>query len=172
MSDSRLRRISFDDKGFVVDIPVLDETHFVSWRSIDTIIFGSEIIYKDHSEFIIYLNQPPVVELKQNPWWLNKLTFWMKSKNKKKIRISDAWNMDFSKIISNARLYLEDVKDVNINDDKRKGTLISRIEIKNNNGTAIKEQWQPERISDLKWEMVYDRHGRAVEDIYNRDKGR
>ncbi len=171
MNNDRLRRISFNNEGFTMDIPILDETHFVSWSSIDTIIFGPEIIYRDHSEFIIYLNQPPVIKLKQDAWWLNKLTFWMKNKNKKKIRISDVWNMDFSNIISNAKLYLKDVKEVDIDNDKRKGTLIKRTEIKKNNSTVIKEQWQPERTPDLKWEMVYDRYNRTVEDIYNRDKG-
>ena len=171
MSTDKLRTISFDDKGFILNIPILDESHFVSWNSIDTIIFGPEIIYRDHSEFIIYLNQPPVIKLKQDAWWLNKLTFWTKNKKNQKIRMSDVWNRDFSNFISNANLYLKNVQNVDINKDKRKGTLIKRTEVSDRNSTVIKEHWKPERTTELKWEMVYDRYNRTVADIYYRDKG-
>lgn len=171
MGNVRLRTISFDYEGFVLDIPILDETHFVAWNSIDTIIFGPEIIYRDHSEFIIYLNQPPVIKLKQNAWWVNKFTFWIKNKKIQKIRISDVWNSDFSNVINNAKLYLKNVQEVDMDHNKRKGILIKRTEIKNANSTVIKEHWKPERTIELKWEMVYDRYNRTVADIYYRDKG-
>ena len=166
-----LRTISYDKLGYKLDIPILDQTHFISWDSIDTIIYGSEIIYHDHSEFIIYLNKPPVFRLKENPWWLNKWTFWIKNKNIKKIRMSDEWNKGFSTFIENIKPYLKNVQDVDINIDIRKGTLVKRTEIKKDNNIATKEQWKPERKPDFKWEMVYDRYNRTVADIYYRDNG-
>ncbi|MGU3375984.1 hypothetical protein [Chryseobacterium sp. M5A1_1a] len=171
MSYDRLKTITFNDKGYTLNIPILDETHFVSWSSIDTIIFGLEMIYRDHSELLLYLNQPPVIKLKENAWWLNRFTFWMKSKKNKKIRISNEWNRNFSDFISNAKKYLLNVQDIDIENDKRKGTLISRTEIKKHNSSIIKEKWKPEKSTDLKWEMVYDRYKRTVADIYYRDKG-
>ncbi len=171
MSNDRLRTISFDHEGFILYIPILDETHFVSWNSIDTIIFGPEIIYRDHSEFIIYLNQPPIIRLKEDAWWLNKLTFWMKNKKRTKIRMSDVWNKDFPNFIMNAKLYLKNVQNIDINNDKRKGVLISRTETIKDDSVVIKEQWKPERTADFKWEMVYDRYNRTVADIYYKDKG-
>ncbi|RZM30222.1 MAG: hypothetical protein EOO88_01605 [Pedobacter sp.] len=171
MTDEKLKTISFNAQGFTLINPILDERHFISWESIDTIIFGPEIIYTDHSEFIIYLNQPPEILLTQGAWWLNKITFWMKSKTKKKIRISDEWNRDFSKFMSEAKLYLEDVHDVDITEDIRRGVLVSRTVVKDDNRTTIQEHWTPERTTDFKWKMVYDRYNRTVADIYNRDKG-
>lgn len=166
-----LRTVSYNDLGYTLTIPILDQIHFISWDSIETIIYGSEIIYHDHSEFIIYLNKPPIITLRENPWWLNKYTFWMGSKRNKKIRMSDEWNKGFSTFIENIEPYLNNVQDVDINRDKRKGTLVNRTEIKKNNSTVIKEHWKPERRTDLAWEIVYDRYNRTVADIYYRDNG-
>ncbi|KFF25366.1 hypothetical protein [Chryseobacterium vrystaatense] len=171
MNHHRLRKISFNDEGFTLDIPILDETHFISWNSIDTIIYGPEILYKDHSEFIIYLNRPPVIRLKENAWWLNRWTFRIKNKKKRKIRISDEWNRDFSVFIINISRYLENVKNVDLDRDRRKGILINRTETRKANSIEIKEHWKPEKTTDFKWEMVFDRYNKTVEDIYHRDKG-
>ncbi|MFP3596970.1 hypothetical protein [Chryseobacterium sp. SIMBA_029] len=95
----------------------------------------------------------------------------MKNKSRTKIRISDEWNRDFSKMISNAKLHLKNVHEVDMYSDKRKGTLIKRTENNQNGNTVITEQWKPERTTDFKWEMVYDRYNRTVADIYYRDKG-
>lgn len=169
MSDDKLKTMTFNQEGYTLDIPVLDETHFVSWNSIDTIIFGPETIYHDHSEFIIYLNKPPIIKLKENAWWLNRLTFRLKNKNNRKIRISDEWNRDFSNFIDQAKVHLKNVQKVDMN--RRKGTLIKRTEVKKAGTIITTEQWKPEKTTNLKWEMIYDRHNRTVVDIYNRDKG-
>lgn len=166
-----LDSISYSDAGFVIDIPINDIVKYISWDSIDTIIYGPEIIYHDHSEFIIYLNSPPIITLKENPWWLNKYTFWMRNKNIKKNRIYDIGNKDFSTFIQNIKPYLNKVKDIDINKDRRKGTLIKKNEIRENNKTIIKEHWKPEQSMDFDWEMVYDRNNRTVSDIYYRDNG-
>jgi hypothetical protein len=166
-----LKTITYDESGYKLDIPILDQTCFISWDSIETIIYGPEIIYHDHSEFIIYLNKPPVVTLKENPWWLNKYTFWMRSKNNKKLRMSDEWNKGFTTFIENIKRYLENVQEIDLYRDARKGTLVKRTEVKENNKTIVKEHWKPERKLGLKWEMVYDKYNRTVEDIYNRDNG-
>lgn len=171
MRNNLLRTISFNQLGYTLDIPILDETHFVSWNTIDTILFGPEIIYGDHCEFIIYLNEPPVIRLKENAWWLNRLTFFMKIKKIKKIRVSDEWNKNFSDFIVQAQKYLPNVHPVDIGYDKRKGTLEYRTETKENNKIIIKQKWKPERYTGIKWEMVYDKYNRTVQDIYDRDKG-
>lgn len=171
MSDDKLKTMTFNQEGYTLNIPVLDETHFVSWNSIDTIIFGPETIYHDHSEFIIYLNRPPIIRLKENAWWLNKLTFRLKNKHIRKIRISDEWNRDFANFIDHAKIYLKNVNEVNINVDQRKGNLIKRTEVKKADTIITTEQWKPEKTTNLKWQMVYDRDNRTVVDIYNRDKG-
>lgn len=171
MSDDKLKTMTFNQEGYTLNIPVLDETHFVSWNSIDTIIFGPETIYHDHSEFIIYLNRPPIIRLKENAWWLNKLTFRLKNKHIRKIRISDEWNRDFANFIDHAKIYLKNVNEGNINVDQRKGNLIKRTEVKKADTIITTEQWKPEKTTNLKWQMVYDRDNRTVADIYNRDKG-
>ncbi|SDJ20341.1 hypothetical protein [Chryseobacterium jejuense] len=171
MSTDTLRTMVFNREGFILNIPILDEIHFFAWDSIDTILYGAEILYHDHSEFIMYLNQPPIIKLKENAWWLNRLTFWIKNRKNKKIRISDEWNKDFSDFIGNAKKYLPHVQDIDLDNDKRKGTLINRTKVEKNNRSVIIEKWKPERTTSLQWKMVYDRYSRSVEDIYNRDKG-
>ncbi|MEL1253908.1 hypothetical protein AAEO57_08980 [Flavobacterium sp. DGU38] len=67
--------ITYNKTGFIILKPVRDETHFIPWDTIETIIYGDSRIYHDHEEFIIYLSEPPVITLKQNAWWLNKMFF-------------------------------------------------------------------------------------------------
>lgn len=164
-------RIYYNKNEFIIDRTIRDELHFVKWDSIDTIIFGSDAIYDDHSEYIIYLNMPSTVILKDKPWWLNKITFFLRSKSNTKIRIRDDFNQDFYQFIENIALYLGKEKVTNVLLDSQKRKIIKTETRVYENKTVIVERSIPERSTQLRWKMVYDRLGRSVDEIYERDRG-
>src|SRR6478735_12731903 len=117
-------RIYYSKDEFIIDRAIRDELHFIKWNSIETIIFGSDLIYDDHSEYIIYLNLPVTKKLKDKSWWLNKLTFFLTSKNSKKVRIRDDFNQDFYQFIENITPFLGREKVANVLADNRKREII------------------------------------------------
>ncbi len=164
-------RIYYNKDEFIIDRTIRDELHLVRWDSIDTIIFGSDVIYDDHSEYIIYLNTPSIVTLKEKPWWLNKITFFLRSKSNTKIRIRDDFNQDFYQFVENIASYLGKEKVINVLYDNRKGKIVKTETHVYENKTVFIERGVAEKSSQLRWKMVYDRFGRSVDEIYERDRG-
>lgn len=84
-----------DFLGFKIVDSVSETTCFIKWNSIETIIFSPNTNYEDAAQWIIYLNEPPRWNLKTNPWWLNKITFFLKNKKNKKIRMRGDFTKNF-----------------------------------------------------------------------------
>ena len=138
-TDADKNRITYDDKGFTIDIPLFDETNFIAWDSI------KKIIYSDAPEeermFVVYLTRPLVVTLKEHPHWINKYTFkWSNSKPIMEVRIkaSTIGFRDFAKEISE---YLDNVQIPNM-DRRRNGVLVNRTEKNTAHTREITELWK------------------------------
>jgi hypothetical protein len=165
MEEDYSHTITYDKTGFTIDKPVRDETHFVKWDSVETIIYGDSRIYHDHEEFIIYLSSPALIILKENAWWLNKMFFWITPKKSKKIRLRTDFVKGFNSFNEKIKDYLQNVITVD-DQDSRKGTLIQKEVQTTENKTIVTEKWKPLKTENLHWKMVYDKHNRTVNDIY------
>lgn len=118
-------RITYDDKGFTIDIPLFDEANFIAWDSIKKIIYSD--VLEEERMFVVYLTRPLVATLKEHPHWINKYTFkWSNSKPIMEVRIkaSTIGFRDFAKEISK---YLDNVQIPNM-DRRRNGVLVNRTE--------------------------------------------
>ena len=124
-TDADKNRITYDDKGFTIDIPLFDETNFIAWDSIKKIIYSDTL--EEERMFVVYLTRPLVATLKEHPHWINKYTFkWSNSKPIMEVRIkaSTIGFRDFAKEISE---YLDNVQIPNM-DRRRNGVLVNRTE--------------------------------------------
>ena len=122
-TDADKSRITYDDKGFTIDIPLFDETNFIAWDSIKKIIYSDAL--EEERMFVVYLTRPLVATLKEHPHWINKYTFkWSNSKPIMEVRIkaSTIGFRDFAKEISE---YLDNVQIPNM-DRRRNGVLVNR----------------------------------------------
>ena len=170
MQEENLDIIVYEKKGLTIIKPLNDETHFVAWYTIETILYGDSRIYHDHEEFIIYLSSPAVITLKKDAWWLNKIFFWMTPKKSKKMRLRTDFVKGFNSFNEKIKDYLQNVMTID-SQDSRKGKLIQK-EVKTiENKTIVTEKWKPLNTENLHWKMVYDKYNRTVNDIYERDQG-
>lgn len=169
-SNDNLTKINFNKEGITLDNSLPSQIHFIKWSSIDTIIFGGEKIYHDHSEFIVYLNKSASITLGKNASWFSKLFFYLSFKRGKKLRIYDTWNRDFPKFIEGIKPYLKNVNDVDVADD-RKGTLIKRTTSKKKDKITVTERWKPKANEEFPWKMVYDKYNRTAQEIYKKNGG-
>ena len=138
-TDADKSRITYDDKGFTVDIPLFDETNFIAWDSIKKIIYSDEL--EEERMFVVYLTRPLVATLKEHPHWINKYTFkWSNSKPIMEVRIkaSTIGFRDFAKEISK---YLDNVQIPNM-DRRRNGVLVNRTEKITDHTREITELWK------------------------------
>lgn len=122
-TDADKSRITYDDKGFTIDIPLFDETNFIAWDSIKKIIYSDAL--EEERMFVVYLTRPLVATLKEHPHWINKYTFkWSNSKPimEARIKASTIGFRDFAKEISE---YLDNVQIPNM-DRRRNGVLVNR----------------------------------------------
>lgn len=138
-TDADKSRITYDDKGFTVDIPLFDETNFIAWDSIKKIIYSDEL--EEERMFVVYLTRPLVATLKEHPHWINKYTFkWSNSKPIMEVRIkaSTIGFRDFAKEISE---YLGNVQIPNM-DRRRNGVLVKRTEKITTHTREVTELWK------------------------------
>ena len=132
--------ITYDDKGFTIDVPLFDETNFIAWDSIKKIIYSDGSL-EDERMFVVYLNSPLVATLKERPNWINKYTFkWSNSKPIMEVRIkaSTIGFRDFAKEISE---YLDNVQIPNM-DRRRNGVLVNRTEKTTTHTKKVTELWK------------------------------
>lgn len=131
--------ITYDDKGFTIDIPLFDETNFIAWDSIKKIIYSDAL--EEERMFVVYLTRPLVATLKEHPHWINKYTFkWSNSKPIMEVRIkaSTIGFRDFAKEISK---YLDNVQIPNM-DRRRNGVLVIRTEKTTAHTREVTELWK------------------------------
>jgi hypothetical protein len=139
-TDADKSSITYDDKGFTIDIPLFDETNFIAWDSIKKIIYSDGSLEEERM-FVVYLNSPLVATLKERPHWINKYTFkWSNSKPIMEVRIkaSTIGFRDFAKEISE---YLDNVQIPNM-DRRRNGVLVNRTEKTTTHTREITELWK------------------------------
>ena len=139
-TDADKSSITYDDKGFTIDIPLFDETNFIAWDSIKKIIYSDGSL-EDERMFVVYLNSPLVATLKERPNWINKYTFkWSNSKPIMEVRIkaSTIGFRDFAKEISE---YLDNVQIPNM-DRRRNGVLLNRTEKTTTHTREVTELWK------------------------------
>ena len=139
-TDADKSSITYDDKGFTIDIPLFDETNFIAWDSIKKIIYSDGSL-EDERMFVVYLNSPLVATLKERPNWINKYTFkWSNSKPIMEVRIkaSTIGFQDFAKEISE---YLDNVQIPNMG-RRRNGVLVNRTEKTTTHTREVTELWK------------------------------
>jgi hypothetical protein len=156
--------IELTENGFKIVEPISERTIVIEWAWIDTIIYVDYI--DSNSQYILYLNHKPEMVLHPNPWWLNRIFNYLFPIKAKKQRIDSGFNKDFGKLNPLFKKYLlaKQIKDV----DPLRGKLLHSETIKKKDKTIIKEKWKPVKNYEP-WQMVYDRYGRTVDDIYKRD---
>jgi len=163
--------LTYNHSGFSIISPISETKCFIKWADIDTIIFSSNNHYEDSAQWIIYLNESPKWSLNPSSWWPNKITFFLKGKKHKKIRIRDDFNKDFYELPNMIEKYLHKKEDINYSEDNRKGELVSRKVTLKNDKKITEEYWKPKKSNELPWKMLYDRCNRTVDEIYKRDGG-
>jgi hypothetical protein len=169
VQDKNLHTINSNYNEFNVISLVSETICTIKWSNIDSIIFSPNRHSEDCAQWIIYLNEPPIWELKPNASWLNKLTYLLINKKGKKQRIRDDMNKHFYDLPEMVEKNLNKTAEINYSEDNRKGELISRKVTVKGNKTITEEYRKPKRSDELPWKMLYDRYNRTVEDIYNRD---
>ena len=150
-TDADKSSITYDDKGFTIDIPLFDETYFIAWGSIKKIIYSDGSLEEERM-FVIYLNSPLVATLKEHPHWINKYTFkWSNSKPIMEVRFkaSTIGFQDFAKEISE---YLDNVQIPNM-DRKRNGVLVNRTEKTTAHTREVTELWKAQEWEET--QVVY-----------------
>ena len=138
-TDADKSSITYGDKGFTIDIPLFDETNFITWDSIKKIIYSDAL--EEERMFVVYLTRPLVATLKEHPHWINKYTFkWSNSKPIMEVRIkaSTIGFRDFAKEISE---YLNNVQIPNM-DRRRNGVLVNRTEKTTTHTREVTELWK------------------------------
>lgn len=163
--------IIHNNSGLKIISPVSESMCLIHWFIIDTIIFSPNTHYEDAAQWIIYLNKPPQWQLNPNAWWLNKVSFLLKSKKHKKIRIRDDFNKDFYDLPNLVEKYLNKKEEINYHsEDDRKTELSSRKATLIGADIITEDFWKPTRSkSGLPWKMLYDRYNKTVDEIYKRD---
>lgn len=156
-------QLIFSPQGIDFEMTLFDCSCFIKWTSIDTIIY-SDSRNEDYAEYIIFVNELPICTQKEKPWWLNRLFPYKQKNNKIRIK-SDAVN--FKALPELVEKHLRSKVGFEFK-DSRKGTLIDSKTFTEGNMRTTIEKWKP--VSNyIPFEMIYDRHGRTIDDIEKRD---
>ncbi|MEB3754794.1 hypothetical protein [Acinetobacter sp. MD2(2019)] len=71
------KKLSFDENGMTIEMPLFDKSCFIDWQSIQKIIYYNYVVSSDFTEhyqgFKFYLNTVPTYTKHQKQWWLNRL---------------------------------------------------------------------------------------------------
>lgn len=141
--ENRLDSVSADNAGISLEQTIFDKTCFISWNSIDAIIYYNYYVSSDFTEYYegykFYLNTIPVYTKYEKQWWLNKL-FPKDSTNKIiDIKVETKHFQEIPKMIEN---YLRTKSNIDFK-NPMKGTLISTKTYQSKNKTTTIEKWKP-----------------------------
>ncbi len=154
----RQESLTFDANGMSYKLPLFDTIQFISWGTIETVIY-TNYQSDDNSKFIFHLTEPPHQIRTENPWFLNRL-FPFASRNRREITIDDDCK-NFHDIPVMLDKYLAKTNPVDLTEDYKRGTLLSsETKIK---GATIKteELWKPNNTYERE-KVVYDRYNRTL----------
>jgi hypothetical protein len=170
IQEENKHRIEENSTGFIIKSPLSSYTIFVSWNSIEKIIFSPNNNYEASAQWIIFLNRLPKWNLDPKAWWFSRFTFFLKNKKLKKLRMRDDMNKDFYEFPKLVEKYLKTKKEIDYDAEQfHRGELISsKVTVKDNH-KITEEHWKPKRSTGLPWIILYDRYNRTIEEIYKRD---
>lgn len=157
----RQKRITSSHAGLSYQMPLFDVTLLIEWKTIETVIF-TDYQSDDHAQFIFHLTQPPILTRAANPWFLNKI-FPFTPGNPKEISIEDDC-ADFHQIPQMLYKYLDNVNLSDLNQNDKKGTLLSSKTTIHNNTIKTEELWKPNPDYNRQ-QLIFDKYNRAFEQI-------
>lgn len=161
--EERRNKLFSDDKGITIEMPLFDKDCFISWQSIDAIIYYDYVVRSDFTEYYVgynlYLNTLPIYTKNEKQWWLNKL--FRKDSHSKIINIKVETKC-FEEIPKIVEKYLKSKVDIDFT-NPMKGTLISSQKYQNKNKTTTIEKWKPSK-KEIE-QIVFDKYERSIEEI-------
>jgi hypothetical protein len=161
--DDRKNKLLSDDTGITIEMPLFDKNCFISWKSIDAIIYYNYLVSSDFTEhyegYKLYLNTIPIYTKYKKQWWLN--TLFPKDSQRKIIDINNETKC-FWEIPKIVEKYLNSNVNINFN-DPMKGTLISSNTHKNKKSIIKVEKWK--QNNNEKDQIVFDKFTRSLEEI-------
>ncbi|MDX6183786.1 hypothetical protein SGQ44_15925 [Flavobacterium sp. Fl-77] len=161
--EKRREKLFSNDKGITIEMPLFDKNCFISWPSIEAIIYYNYVVRSDFTEYYegykLYLNSIPVYTKYEKQWWLNKL--FPKDAQHKIIDINNETE-HFSEIPKIVEKYLKSKVTIDFT-DPMKGTLTSSKIYKNKNSTTTIEKWKPSKKESE--QIVFDKFNRSLEEI-------
>lgn len=160
---NRQDKLFSDDKGITVEMPLFDKDCFISWQSVDAIIYYNYTVNSDftaHYEgYKLYLNVVPIYIKHEKQWWLNKL--FPKDSQSKIIDVNNKTKC-FLEIPQMVEKYLNTKVDINFR-DLMKDRLISSQTYISKDKMVTFEKWKPR--NDVEEQIVFDRFNRSVDEI-------
>jgi hypothetical protein len=161
--DARLDVLSANDLGISIDHPLFDITCFISWNSIDAIIYYNFYVSSDFTEYYegykLYLNTIPVYKKYEKQWWLNKL-FPIKSSRKIiDIKVETKHFRELPKMLENYR----NIKTTLDFKNPMKGTLISKQTYQYKDKITQIEKWKPNNNEEE--QILFDKFNRSITEI-------
>ncbi|UIR54940.1 hypothetical protein LZQ00_11685 [Sphingobacterium sp. SRCM116780] len=161
--EERQMKLLSDEQGITIEMPLFDKNCFISWQSIEAIIYYNYIISSDFTEYYegykLYLNTIPIYTKYEKQWWLNKL--FPKDSQSKIIDI-DNKTKHFCEIPKMVEKFLNSKVDIGFK-DPMKGTLLSSQTYQSKNKITTIEKWKPSDIEDE--QIVFDKFRRSLEEI-------
>ena len=162
--EDRLDSLSATEKGMSIELKIFDKTCFVSWNSIDAIIYYNFYVSSDFTEYYegykLYLNTIPVYTKYEKQWWLNKL---FPKDSKSKVIDIKVDTRGFGKIPNMIEDYLKTKTTIDFS-HPMKGTLISSKIYNSENKTQIIEKWKPNSSKESE-QIIFNKLKRTIEEI-------
>lgn len=161
--ENSLDSLSANDEGISIELTVSDKTFFVSWDSIDAIIYYNFYVSSDFTEYYegykFYLNKIPIYTKYEKQWWLNKL--FPKNSQSKIIEIT-VNTRHFQEIPKMIERNLNTKADIDFK-NPLKGTLISSETYQSKNKMTTIEKWKP--TNNDREKIVFNKLNQTIEEI-------
>ncbi|KAF2337789.1 hypothetical protein [Flavobacterium nitrogenifigens] len=159
----RRNRLSADDRGITVEMPLFDKSCFMAWQSIEAIAYYNYIADSDFTEhyagYRLYLNAVPIYAKYEKQFWLNRL--FPKDSQSRIIDIGDGTEC-FWEMPKVAAKYLGTKADIETK-DAMKSALVSRRTYKSGNKAITSEHWRPNGGGEE--EIIFNRSNRILDEI-------
>ncbi|WP_281321962.1 hypothetical protein [Flavobacterium aestivum] len=161
--EERQNKLFANDKGLTIEMPLFDKNCFISWQSLEAIIYYNYIVNSDFTEqyvgYKLYLNAVPIYTKYEKQWWLNRL--FPKDPQNKIIDINNETKC-FCEMPKIVEKYLNVKVDIDVK-DPMKNTLISSRTYKRGNKITNIEKWKPSNRVDE--QIVFDKFNRSIDEI-------
>jgi hypothetical protein len=153
--------VTADHKGISHQIPLLNTTQFITWNTIETVVYRKHHS-DDKAQFSFYLTQPADQIKSEHLRWIAKVLLPLISKSKTVIIDEDC--ISFREIPKMLEKYFSPINSFNMNEVHGKGTLISSNTIIKNNTIRVEEYWKPNPDFESE-KVIYDRYNRTFDQL-------